>query len=56
MSETISQASFSFNGSIRVETRPERISSDCGALLLREAMHKLKIDKWLNRNLVDFRC
>jgi len=55
MGDTISQASFSFNGSIRVETRPERITSDSGALLVREAIHKLRIDKWLNNNLVDFR-
>ncbi len=55
MDDTISQASFSYNRSIRAEARPERITSDSGALLLREAMHKLRIDKWLNNNLIDFR-
>jgi hypothetical protein len=53
MGESIAQSCFAFNGSIRVEARPERQTSDAGALLLREVMHKLGIIPWLKRRLVD---
>jgi hypothetical protein len=55
MGERISQPAFDFNRSVRLEVRPERVTSDAGALLLREIMHKLQIDRWLGDSLVDFR-
>ncbi len=55
MGDTISHPSFEFNRSVRFEVRPERTTSDAGTLLLRETMHKLGIDRWLSRHLVDFR-
>jgi len=55
MGERISQSSFDFNRSVRVEVRPQRVTSDAGALVIRETMHKLKIDRWLSNRLVDFR-
>ncbi len=55
MGEIISHPAFDFNRSIRLEARPERATSDAGALLIREIMHKLKIDRWLGNHLVDFR-
>jgi len=55
MVERISQPAFDFNRSVHLEVRPERITSDAGALLLRETMHKLRIDRWLGDHLVDFR-
>lgn len=44
-----------FNASIRVEARPERLSSDGGALLLREAAGVTGIFGWLDDNLEDDR-
>jgi len=55
MGETISQPAFDFNRSNRLEVCPDRTTSDAEALLIREIMHKLKIDKWLDGHLVDFR-
>jgi hypothetical protein len=55
MGERISQPAFDFNRSVRLEIRPERTTSDAGALLLREILHKLKIDQWLDKHLIDFR-
>ncbi len=55
MSERMSQPSFEFNRSVRVEVRPERVTSDAGALLLRETIHRLGVDRWLSHRLVDFR-
>lgn len=36
MCETLSLFQPSFNASLRVETRPERLSGDAGSLLLRD--------------------
>lgn len=55
MGERITQASFDFNRSVRVEVRPERVTSDAGSLLVRETIGRLGIDRWLGRHLVDFR-
>jgi hypothetical protein len=44
-----------FNGSIRVEARPERLTSDAGAVLLREVLERLGITEWLATRLVDSR-
>lgn len=42
-----------FNGSIRVEARPERLSADGGALLLRELMDRLGYTTMFRRHLRD---
>jgi len=44
-----------FNGSIRVEARAERLTSDAGAVLLREVLQRLGITKWLEERLKDSR-
>lgn len=43
----------SFNGSIRVEAREERLTSDAGALLAREVMDRLRLMEWLEPRLFD---
>jgi hypothetical protein len=45
----------SFNGSIRIESRSERLTGDAGALLLREGLERLGFIDWLRRELVDRR-
>ncbi len=42
-----------FNRSIRVEARPERLTSDAGALLVREAYERTGILDWLTERLKD---
>ena len=42
-----------FNRSIRIEARPERLSSDAGALMLREVAERLGLLAWLQRRLDD---
>jgi hypothetical protein len=44
-----------FNRSVDVEARPERLSSDGGAILLREAGEKLGLFGWLTLHLTDSR-
>lgn len=44
-----------FNGSIRVEAREERLTSDAGAVLLREVLERLGITEWLAERLEDSR-
>jgi Transposase DDE domain group 1 len=44
-----------FNGSIRVEARAERLTSEAGAVLLREVLERLGITEWLAGKLVDSR-
>lgn len=44
-----------FNPSIRVEPRPERLSVDAGAVLLRNVIHKLNYTRDLARHLRDTR-
>ena len=42
-----------FNSSIRVEARPERLTADPGALLLRETIERIGIIPWLTERLHD---
>lgn len=42
-----------FNRSVRIETRPERLTAEVGALALREAGERLGILGWLEARLVD---
>ena len=44
-----------FNNSIRVEARPQRLSADGGALLLRELLDCSGVSRLLERHLVDAR-
>lgn len=43
----------SFNGSIRIEGRPERLTENPGAILLRETAERLGIIDWLDQRLDD---
>lgn len=47
--------SLEFNRSVHVEARPERLSADSGALLLRELMDRLGFDALVKRHLRDSR-
>jgi len=44
-----------FNGAIRIESRPERLTADAGALLVREVMERVGIIDWLIGRLRDMR-
>lgn len=44
---------FGFNGSIRVTTRGDRLTSNAGALLLRELDDRLGVTAWLSDKLHD---
>lgn len=55
MGEELSLFQPEFNGSIRVEARAERLTSDAGAVLLREVLERLGITQWLAERLVDSR-
>jgi len=51
--ETVSLFGPTFNGSVRIEARPERISSDAGALAAREVLERSGVIDWLSRHLLD---
>ena len=53
MSETLPQIRPSFNRSLRIEIRPERLSADAGALAQREMMDRTGIIHWLAERLHD---
>ena len=53
MSGTIPQIRPSFNQSLSIETRPERLSADTGALAQREMMDRSGIIDWLTERLHD---
>lgn len=55
MGERIADFRAQFNGALRVECRSERLTSDAGALLLRDGLERLGFVDWLRRNLVDRR-
>jgi hypothetical protein len=42
-----------FNGSLHIEGRPERLTSEAGAVVLREVMGRVGIVEWLCEQLVD---
>jgi hypothetical protein len=44
-----------FNRSLRIEARPERLTSEAGAVVLREVLERLGLVDWLVRRLVDHR-
>lgn len=49
----LAQLRFSFNPAIRLEARPERLSSDGGMLLIREIDQRLSVTRDLARRLFD---
>ena len=53
MPETIPQIRPSFNRSLRLETRPELLSADTGALVQRELMERSGLIDWLTGRLHD---
>jgi hypothetical protein len=55
MGESLKEVRAEFNGSIRIEARQERLTSDAGALCLREALERLGMLEWLEERLVDER-
>jgi hypothetical protein len=53
MGETLKEISLRFNGSIRLEARPELLTAEAGALLLREVDERLGLSQWLVERLKD---
>lgn len=53
MGETLTLFRPEFNRSLVIEARPERLTGECGAVLLREAGERLGLFRWLNERLVD---
>ena len=44
-----------FNRSIRVEARPERLSADAGVLMMREVMERTGLIDWIDAGFDDLR-
>ncbi len=44
-----------FNRSLRIESRPERLTSEAGAVVLREVLERLGVVDWLVKRLADHR-
>jgi hypothetical protein len=42
-----------FNGSLRIESRAERLTSEAGAVILREVVERLGIVPWMVQRLRD---
>ncbi len=55
MGERVSQPGPSFNRSVQIESRSERLSSDGGVLVLRESWERLGMFDWLSDRVVDVR-
>lgn len=55
MGEILNEFALEFNGSVRVEAREERLTSEGGAVLLREVDERLGLTRWLGRQLKDTR-
>jgi hypothetical protein len=53
MGEDLTLFSAEFNGSLRIESRAERLTSDAGAVILREVSERLGIVPWLVERLHD---
>ncbi len=53
MGETLSLFTTSFNRSLAVEARPDRLSRDAGAVLLREFLERTGLIAWLAERLAD---
>lgn len=55
MGEEFAFPGLSFNGSLRVEARPERLTSEAGAVIIREVIERLGIVSFLTDRLHDSR-
>ncbi len=53
MGETLSLFRSSFNKSLRIESRPERLTGEPGAVVLREIMDRTRIIEWMVGRLHD---
>lgn len=53
MGEELSLFRAEFNGSLRIESREERITGDSGVILIREVMERLGLERWLEDRLFD---
>jgi len=45
-----------FNTYLKVESRPERLSSEAGCVISREVIARLGVVKWLEKRLIDPRA
>lgn len=55
MGEELTLFRTEFNRSIRIESRPERLTSESGAIVLRDVMERLRLGDWLEGRLQDRR-
>jgi hypothetical protein len=55
MGESLNEVRAEFNGSIRVEARPGHLTSDAGAIALREGLERLGMTEWLKAQMKDER-
>jgi hypothetical protein len=55
MGEIFNDFSLEFNGSVKLEARAERLTSEAGAVLLREVDERLGLTRWLGERLTDTR-
>lgn len=55
MGEILTDFSLKFNGSVKLEARAERLTSEAGAVLLREVDERLGLTRWLGETLTDTR-
>ena len=53
MGEELTLFRAEFNSSIRIESRPERLTSESGAVVLRDVMERLRLCEWLKERLQD---
>ena len=53
MGETLQPVTPRFNRSLRIEGRPDRLTGDPGAILLREVLEGSGIIEWMTGRLVD---
>jgi Transposase DDE domain group 1 len=53
MGETLALFKTSFNKSLSIESRPERLTGEAGAVILREIMERLGVIEWLDERLYD---
>ena len=53
MGEDLTSIRTQFNGSVRIESRPERLSGEAGALIMREVMERNGLVRWLAKRLDD---
>ncbi len=55
MGEELTLFRTEFNSSIRIESRPERLTCESGAIVLRDVMERLRLGDWLEERLQDRR-